>query len=139
MRSMATPTRPTGFGNPWLQLTLSIACVTIYELLLKRGAAETANLSANWSWTGLSGLASIYVWIAIGFVILSLITWLYVLRYIPLSIAFPISQAVHVLVPLGSWLVLGENIIGLRWIGIALVSLGLAVVARPVARLEEEL
>jgi drug/metabolite transporter (DMT)-like permease len=136
---MATQSKPTGFGNPWLQLGLSIACVTVYEVLLKRGAAETANLSPGWSWTGLSGLASIYVWIAIVFVILSLITWLYVLRYIPLSIAFPISQAVHVLVPLGSWLVLGENIVGLRWIGIALVSLGLAVVAKPVARLEEEL
>jgi len=136
---MASQSKPTGFGNPWIQLGLSIACVTIYELLLKRGAAETANLSPNWSWTGLTGLASIYVWIAIVFVILSLITWLYVLRYIPLSIAFPISQAVHVLVPLGSWLVLGENIIGLRWVGIALVSAGLAIVAKPVARLEEEL
>jgi drug/metabolite transporter (DMT)-like permease len=136
---MATQSKPTGFANPWVQLGLSIACVTIYELLLKRGATETANLSPRWSWTGLPGLASIYVWIAIVFVILSLITWLYVLRYIPLSVAFPISQAVHVLVPLGSWLVLGENIIGLRWVGIALVSLGLAVVAKPVARLEEEL
>jgi multidrug transporter EmrE-like cation transporter len=136
---MGSQTKPTGFGNPWLQLGLSIACVTIYELLLKRGAAETANLSPRWSWTGLTGLASIYVWVAIVFVILSLITWLYVLRYIPLSIAFPISQAVHVLVPLGSWLVLGENIIGLRWGGIALVLAGLAVVAKPVARLEGEL
>jgi len=131
--------RPTGIRNPWLHLGLSIACVTIYELLLKRGAAETANVSPQWSWTGLTGLASIYVWIAIGFVILSLVTWLYVLRYVPLSLAFPISQAVHVLVPLGSWLVLGENIVSLRWIGIVLVSLGLAVVAKPVARLEEEL
>jgi drug/metabolite transporter (DMT)-like permease len=136
---MANQSKPTGFGNPWIQLGLSIACVTVYELLLKRGAAETANLSPRWSWTGLTGLASIYVWVAIVFVILSLITWLYVLRYIPLSIAFPISQAVHVLVPLGSWVVLGENVIGLRWLGIALVSAGLAVVAKPVARLEEEL
>ena len=136
---MATPEKPTGFRNPWLHLGVSISCVTIYELLLKRGAAETAHLSSSWSWTGLSGLASIYVWIAIGFVILSLLTWLNVLRYIPLSVAFPISQAVHVLVPLGSWLILGENIVTLRWIGIAFVSLGLAVVAKPVARLEEEL
>ncbi len=121
-------------------LAVSVACVTIYELLLKRGAAETANPNSqlvldrtfrDWD--------SVYVWIAIGFVILSLITWLNVLRYLPLSIAFPISQAVHVLVPLGSWLVLGENIVTLRWIGIAFVSLGLAVVAKPVARLEEGL
>ena len=136
---MATESKPTGVRNPWFHLAISIACVAIYELLLKRGAVQTANPNSSWSWTGLSGLGSIYVWIAIVFVILSLVTWLYVLRYLPLSIAFPISQAVHVLVPLGSWLILGENIITLRWIGIALVSLGLAVVAKPIARIEEEL
>lgn len=136
---METAGRPTGIRNPWVSLVVSITCVTIYELLLKRGAAETANPNSSWAWTGLSGLGSVYVWIAIVFVILSLITWLYVLRYLPLSIAFPISQAVHVFVPLGSWLILGENIVTLRWIGIAFVSLGLAVVARPVARIEEEL
>lgn len=136
---MTTQSKPTGFGNPWLHLGVSIACVATYELLLKRGARETAHVSETWSWTGLTGLTSIYVWVAIVFVIISLITWLYVLRYLPLSIAFPISQAVHVLVPLGSWLILGENIVTLRWIGIAFVSLGLAVVAKPVARLEEEL
>src|SRR4051794_22846479 len=117
--SMATPDKPTGIRNPWLHLGLSTMCVTIYELLLKRGAAETANLSSRWSWTGVPGLASIYVWIAIVFVVISLLTWLYVLRYIPLSIAFPISQAVHIFIPLGSWLILGENIVTLRWIGIA--------------------
>jgi len=136
---MATESKPTGLRNPWLYLAVSITCVSIYELLLKRGAAETANPNSSWAWTGITGLGSIYVWVAIVFVVVSLVTWLYVLRYLPLSIAFPISQSVHVLVPLGSWLILGENIVTLRWIGIALVSLGLAVVAKPVARLEEEL
>lgn len=131
--------KPTGLANPWLHLALSVACVTIYELLLKLGARETVNLSDRWDWTGISGLASAYTWVAIIFVILSLVTWLYVLRYIPLSLAFPISQAVHVLVPLGSWIFLGEFITDLRWCGIALVSLGLAVVAKPIARLEERL
>jgi drug/metabolite transporter (DMT)-like permease len=136
---MPMQNKPSGFANPWLQLWLSIICVTTYELLLKRGAAETANLAESWAWTGISGLASPYTWAAIVLVILSFITWLHVLRYIPLSIAFPISQVVHVLVPLCSWLFLGEVIISLRWCGIALVSLGLAVVAKPVARLEERL
>ena len=78
--------KPTGFANPWLHLALSIAFVAIYELLLKLGAAETAHLSARWSWTGLTGLASPYVWVAIVFVILSLLTWLHALRHLPLSI-----------------------------------------------------
>jgi drug/metabolite transporter (DMT)-like permease len=132
--------KPTGFANPWLQLALSILFVAVYELLLKLGATETAHIAdARWAWTGLSGLASLYVWLGIPLIILSLLTWLHVLRYIPLSIAFPISQVVHVLVPLCSWFFLGEMITSLRWGGIALVSLGLALVAKPVARLEDRL
>ena len=132
--------RPSGLANPWFQLALSIAFVATYEVLLKLGATETAHIAgARWAWTGLSGLASLYVWLGIPLVILSLITWLHVLRCIPLSVAFPISQVVHAFVPLGSWLVLGESISQLRWCGIALVLLGLAIVAKPVARLEERL
>ena len=137
---MTTPNKPTGFANPWFQLALSVLFVTAYELLLKLGATETAHIASScWAWTGVSGLASLYVWLGIPLIILSLLTWLHVLRYIPLSIAFPISQVVHVLVPLCSWLFLGEWITSLRWTGIALVSLGLAIVAKPVARLEERL
>lgn len=132
--------KPTGFANPWFHLALSVIFVAAYQLLLKLGASETAHIaSARWAWTGLSGLASIYVWLGIPLVILGLVTWLHVLRYIPLSIAFPISQVPHILVPLCSWLLLGEVITSLRWCGIALVSLGLALVAKPVAQLEERL
>ena len=132
--------KPAGLANPWFHLALSVLFVAIYQLLLKLGATETAHIAgARWAWTGLSGLASLYVWLGIPLVFLSLITWLHVLRYIPLSIAFPISQVPHVLVPLCSWLLLGEFIASLRWGGIALVSLGLALVAKPVARLEERL
>lgn len=132
--------KPTGLANPWFQLALSVLFVTVYELLLKLGATETAHIaSSRWAWTGLAGLASLYVWLGIPLIILSLLTWLHVLRYIPLSIAFPISQAVHVFVPLCSWLFLGEWISSVRWAGIALVSLGLALVAKPVARFEERL
>jgi multidrug transporter EmrE-like cation transporter len=132
--------KPVGFANPWLHLALSVAFVAIYELLLKIGAVETANVAGkSWAWTGLSGLISAYTWVAILFVILSLLTWLYVLRHLPLSLAFPISQVVHALIPLGSWLILGESISILRWAGIALVLGGLAVMAKPVAQMEERL
>ena len=132
--------KQSGLANPWVQLALSVSFVTAYEVLLKFGAIETANIANSaWSWTGLSGLASLYVWFAIPLVVLSLITWLHVLRHIALSIAFPISQVVHAFVPLASWIILGESINRLRGCGIALVLLGLAVVAKPVARLEERL
>jgi len=132
-------TRPSGFGNPWLQLALSVVFVLASELLLKRGASQTANLASSWSWTGVGGLTSPLVWVAIVLVILSFLSWLYVLKYIPLSIAFPLSRVVDALVPLCSWVFLGEMISTRRWCGIALVIIGLAVIAKPVAQMEERL
>src|SRR2546430_582813 len=131
--------RPSGFANPWLQLALSVVCVVASELLLKRGAADVADPDSTLSWTGINGLGSPLVWWAILLIIASFLSWLYVLKYIPLSIAFPWSRVVDVLVPLSCWIFLGETISARRWCGIALVVIGLAVVAKPVARLEERL
>jgi drug/metabolite transporter (DMT)-like permease len=131
--------RPSGFGNPWLQLVFSVICVLVSELLLKRGASDVANPSSALSWTGLNGLESPLVWWAILFVVISFLSWLYVLKYIPLTIAFPLSRVVDVLVPLCCWLVLDESISPRRWIGIGLVVIGLAVLAKPVAQFEERL
>jgi drug/metabolite transporter (DMT)-like permease len=131
--------RPSGFWNPWLQLTLSVLCVLLSEFLLKRGANAIADPSNAWSWTGINGLASPLVWMGIAFVIASFLSWLYVLKYIPLTIAFPLSRVVDILVPLGCWIFLGEFISTRRWCGIALVVIGLALVAKPVARIEERL
>jgi drug/metabolite transporter (DMT)-like permease len=131
--------RPSGFANPWLQLALSVVCVLASELLLKRGASEIADPDSAFSWTGINGLASPLIWWAILLVLISFASWLYVLKYIPLTVAFPLSRVVDVLVPLSCWIFLGEMISLRRWCGIALVVIGLAVVAKPIARMEERL
>ena len=127
------------FGNPWLQIALNALIVTASEIFLKFGARETVGLTKDWNWTGITGLMSAWTWIGIVFVILSLVSWLYVLRHVPLSLAFPLSNVVHVLVPLASWFFLGELISTRRWWGIILVLIGLIIVAKPVARIEEKL
>ena len=124
--------------KPWFVLVLEAIFVTASEVLLKVGASETRRVE-GWEWTGLMSLASIWIWLAIVLVILSFLCWIYVLRHIPLSIAFPLSNVVHVLVPLSCWIFLGEHISATRWCGIAVVVFGLAVVARPVAKIEEKL
>ena len=131
--------RPSGFANPWLQLGLSVLCVFVSELLLKRGASDVAEPNSVFSWTGINGLISPLVWWAILLIIASFLSWLYVLKYIPLTIAFPLSRVVDVLVPLGCWIFLGEMISARRGCGIALVVIGLAIIAKPVAKLEERL
>lgn len=124
--------------NPWFVLALEAIFVTASEVLLKVGASETRRI-AGWEWTGLMPLASIWTWVAIVFLILSFVCWIYVLRRIPLSIAFPLSNVVHVLVPLSCWIFLNEHISATRWYGIAVVIVGLALVAKPVAKIEEKL
>ena len=125
-------------ANPWLVLVFEVVFVTASEVLLKVGASETRRVE-GWEWTGLMSLASIWIWLAIVLVILSFLCWIYVLRHIPLSIAFPLSNVVHVLVPLSCWIFLGEHISETRWCGIAIVVFGIAVVARPIAKIEEKL
>ncbi len=131
--------RPSGPASPWFQLAVSVLCVFASELLLKRGASQVADTGSALSWTGMNGLASPFVWWAILLIIASFLSWLYVLKYIPLSVAFPLSRVVDVLVPLGCWIFLGEVISTRRWCGIALVIIGLAIVAKPIAQLEERL
>ena len=126
-------------ANPWLQIGLNALLATAAELFLKLGARATAHLAQGWNWTGVSGLASGWTWLGIVFLILSLLTWLYVLRLVPLSIAFPLSNSPHVLVPLSSWIFLGEQISTRRWCGIALVLIGLLLVAKPLVHIEEKL
>jgi drug/metabolite transporter (DMT)-like permease len=125
--------------NPYLQIAFNVLIVTASEIFLKFGARETAPLNQPWNWTGLTGLLSLWTWLGIALLILSLISWLYVLRHVPLSIAFPLSNAVHVFVPLASWMFLAEMITPKRWWGIGLVIIGLLIVAKPVSRIEEKL
>ena len=126
-------------ASPWLQIALNALIVTASEIFLKLGARETAPLTDSGNWSGLTGLLSAWTWLGIIFMILSLASWLYILRHVPLSVAFPLSNVVHVLVPLACWMFLGELIDKTRWWGISLVLIGLVVMAKPVAQIEEKL
>lgn len=127
------------FANPWLQLAICVLLATAAEIFLKLGAEATADPANRWSWTGLTGLRSGWVWCGIVASVISLFNWLATLKKLPLTIAFPAGNIVHILVPLSSWVFLGEAILPKRWLGIALVLLGLMIIAQPAARLEEKL
>jgi len=71
--------------------------------------------------------------------VLSLFCWLYSLRFVPLNIAYNVAGLIQVLVPLGSWLFLGEKIGLTRTCGILLVCAGVFIVARPLMQMEEKL
>lgn len=122
--------------NPYFQLFLTVILVTIAEIFLKQGTTETTTVE-NTHWLGLSSLPSPHVWMGAALLALSSVTWILVLRKMPLYLAFMLSSVVHVTIPLASWMVLGEQIHGLRWTGIALVVAGVWIIARPASHVEE--
>jgi drug/metabolite transporter (DMT)-like permease len=125
---------PPRFLHPAFPLALSVVFVAASEILLKLGATASVDAPGMFGWTG---LASPWVWGGIVAVVLSFATWLAAIQVLPLSLAFLASNVIHVLVPLGSWLFLGETISPKRWIGITLVLVGLLILAKPFARREE--
>jgi undecaprenyl phosphate-alpha-L-ara4N flippase subunit ArnE len=128
-------TIPRGFFNPYLQIALGAILVTASELMLKKGADAVTTAS----WLGVNALASPWTWGGIVTYILSFASWLYVLRFVPLGIAFALINAVHILVPLSSWFFLHEHISVGRWTGIALVLSGIVLIGQTVATAEKKL
>jgi drug/metabolite transporter (DMT)-like permease len=139
--SRAESARPTGWLNPYLHIALNGLLVTTSELLLKYGAMETIQpeVSPLLDIFGFSTLGSLWVWGGIACYILAFVNWLHILRWIPLSIAFPLTSVVHVLIPLGSWFFLGEYISPVRWLGIAMIIAGIYFIAKPLMLSEEAL
>jgi len=133
------PAPPGWFLNPHLQIGLGAVLVTVSELMLKKGASATADTTAVAGWLGIAALASWWTWAGILCYVLSFLSWLHVLRYVPLSIAFPLINAVHVLVPLGALLFLHEPVSLKRWMGISLILIGIVAIMRPAATVEAKL
>ncbi len=111
--------------------------VTASEVLLKMGVDDTQNLPSAPGWQELQGLVSGWIWAGILCYIISFVFWLKVLKILPLNIAFNLVNIEHVFVPLASYLFLGEMISPMRAAGIAVVLLGVLVIAESYCRVEE--
>jgi drug/metabolite transporter (DMT)-like permease len=116
------------------QLAASVVLFALSQLFLKQGmggkeegAFDLAMLASPWVVAGI--LAEIG----------SLVLWLGALRTVPLSVAYNLNGATHALIPFGCWAWLGESISPIRWLGIALVMVGVTLSARSAAAVEEKL
>ncbi len=69
------------------------------------------------------------VWISFVFSSLSLFFWLFVLTRAELSFAFPVDSFHYILIAIGSGIFLKEKVGFWRWIGTALIMVGIALVS----------
>jgi undecaprenyl phosphate-alpha-L-ara4N flippase subunit ArnE len=122
---------------PWLVLSLVVVLGTTGQLSLKYALGGSANRQASNRDTLANSvpknpqlLHSAYFWIWFGCYISVTGLWLFVLRSIPLSQAFPALGLTFALIPLGSHYILGERVVLSQWVGIATIFAGAMLVIR---------
>ncbi len=114
---------------PWSILMMVVVLGTTAQLSLKYAIGSVATQTAeNKSFFSL--LRSIYFWVWFACYVSVTGLWLFVLRSIPLSQAFPALGLTFALVPLGSRYFLGERVVLSQWIGIATIVAGAVLVVQ---------
>lgn len=75
-------------------------------------------------------------WVCNGWLIAALalygvttLAWVWVLKHVPLHLAYPFMGLAYLLVPLFAWMVLGENLGWRTWAGNVLILAGIATIA----------
>lgn len=98
------------------------------QLFTKVAGDQLGQMDFSWQW--LSDVArNPGILAAIACYIGGFFVWMLILRRSSLSLAFPLSSLVFVVVLLGSWLGLGEHIGALHWVGVVVIMAGIALLA----------
>ncbi|CAM2877293.1 MULTISPECIES: EamA family transporter [Pseudomonas] len=132
MNSQEMALRPVGWLHGRLGTVVLWALLILTEsagqLFTKVAGDQLGQMDFNWQWLAAVAvnpgvLAAIACYIGAFFV------WMLILRRSSLSLAFPLSSLVFVVVLLGSWLGLGEHISFLHWVGVVVIIGGIALLA----------
>ncbi len=97
---------------PWVACIL---CETL-EQLAYRMAGRAPRRRLAWAALGIS------------WHVLLLIVWFWLLTLVPLGVAMPLMGASYVTTAFASWLLFQENVDVHRWLGIVVITVGLALI-----------
>ena len=114
------------------QIMAAVILVVVGQTLAKLGMQSLGNIDTS------RGLAAFYLKVFLNpYIIMGTLLygsavffWLYVLSKAELSFAYPFLALTYVLVILAAWLILGESIPVLRWIGLFVICIGVFIVAK---------
>ncbi len=111
----------------WLLLMLVVLLGTTANLSLKYGLhISSPTKGATASIQNLLFSRYFLIW----FICYTFMTilWLYVLRTIPLSKAFPVLGLMYALIPIASHYLLKEQVVFSQWVGISIIITGVVLV-----------
>lgn len=112
--------------NTPIILALLTACsMATGQILFKLGAGKWSGdtlVQLGWSF-----ITNPFLLCAICLYALTIIVWIYVLRILPLSIAYPLTALSYIIVPVISYFFLREKVSAQTIIGSLLIFVGIAV------------
>jgi drug/metabolite transporter (DMT)-like permease len=111
------------------------------NVLLGKGMKQAGELSlwppSHLLYTGLTVFTSGTIWVGIASLLCFFVAYMLALSWADYSYVQPASSLAYAVVALLGYWLLGERVSPLRWIGIALISLGVFVVGRTNPRTAE--
>ncbi|HYH01130.1 MAG TPA: EamA family transporter [Terriglobales bacterium] len=118
--------------NPKVMIWLSVLLSAFAQIFLKHGltkiqAARSGESSLSVLLIGVVRQPYIWLW-GFSFVV-ALMLWLAGLRELDLSYAYPLVSIGYVVVTIMSAIVFREKVDGNRWLAVAVISLGVVLIA----------
>lgn len=110
------------------QVLVSVGGISIGQLFLKLAAINLHNPKAVGIWIG-SYRLNLYFIVGIGLLGASTLLWIWVLRTLPLNIAYPFMALAFVIVPLLSYYLLGEPLGWKSFVGGLLIIAGVVIIS----------
>lgn len=112
----------------YLQVLFSVAGISIAQFLLKLAAINLNNPNVLGVWL-LGYRINIYLVVAVSILAASTLLWVWVLKSVPLSVAYPFMALAFVIVPLLGFFFLGETFTWRFLCGGALIVSGVVLVS----------
>ena len=113
-------------------ILIAVVLAVTGQLFVKKGlnVLGTMDFSSGIFMAYLQVYKSPLVLIGTFIYLLSILFWIYALSKVELSFAYPFLALSYVLVILASWLILGEKIPFLRWLGLIVICIGVFIISR---------
>lgn len=120
--------------HPVVLVFVAVVISVLGQLSLKVGMNQVGIIDAGSLVRPMETLMLVFstplVWLGLSCYGVSALLWLVILSRLDLSYAYLMLASMYVLIPLVSWLFLGERIPPMRWVGMVVVVLGVVIVAR---------
>jgi uncharacterized membrane protein len=112
-----------------LIMLVAVIVLAVGETLLAKGMKQVGHESGRWNSQVIATMKNVWVWAGAALLIVHVMLYMTVLSQADLSFALPLTAGSYPLAALLSNVVLHENVGTARWLGTALITLGVAIVS----------